>query len=44
MGQFMFKVIGIVILASVVSGCAFNPSDYDQLRQQENEHYRVLGA
>lgn len=40
----MLKVVCVVLLASVMSACAFNPSDYDELRQSEAEYYRMLGA
>ncbi|WP_298144568.1 hypothetical protein [uncultured Acinetobacter sp.] len=40
----MFKVVCAVLLVNVMSACAFNPTHYDELRQSEAEHYRMLGA
>lgn len=40
----MLKVIYVALLATLFSACSFNPAYYDELRQAEAEHHRMLGG
>lgn len=40
----MYKVIAILILATLVSACSYNPVQYEQQRSAENiQHNKLMG-
>ncbi|WP_286382131.1 MULTISPECIES: hypothetical protein [unclassified Acinetobacter] len=40
----MNKFVLIVLVASTVSACAFNPTQYDEMRHLENLHHDKMNG